>query len=257
MNRMERVFQKMQEKNERILVAYFPLCDPILDDQVVWAGKYFANGTTVLEMGLPFENPMLDGAVVRRSMERTLKQHTVADAFEVIASFREAYPDNILQIMTYFEIADYMGIDTFADACAQAGVDAVLSPNTPLERVADLDAALEGLDIINLRFVPYHLTETVERDLIEHARGYIFQQAVDGATGPQKMVSPQIGINVRRLKDLGITTPVIAGFGISNASQIKEVCSMGADGVIVGSSILRALEDGMGEEFIKSLRNAL
>ena len=73
----------------------------------------------------------------------------------------------------------------------------------------------------------------------------------------QKTVSPQVGINARRLKELGINTPVLGGFGISNAQQAKEVCDMGTDGVIVGSAVITAIQNGKGEEFIRSLRMAL
>ena len=120
-----------------------------------------------------------------------------------------------------------------------------------------LAAALEGRGLINLRFAPYQLTAEAEADLKANARGYIFQQSVDGVTGPQSTTSPQVGVNVARLKSLGITTPVVAGFGISNARQVGEMRAMGADGVIVGSAILSAILAGNGEAFIKSLREAL
>lgn len=256
-NRMETTFQAMAEKGEKILVAYYPLCDPLIEDQVAWAGTYFENGATVLEMGIPYVDPVLDGATVRASMARALEEHDVSDAFKVIAELRAAYPDNILQVMTYYEIIDQMGIEEFAKACAQAGADGVLSPNTPAEVVPALDEALSKHGLINLRFSPYHLTPEAEEDLKQNARGYIFQQAVDGATGAQPTVSPQIGVNVKRLKSLGITTPVVAGFGISNGEQVAEAIGMGADGCIVGSAILTAIEKGNGAEFIKSLRDAM
>ena len=256
-SRMKKIFDQMNQEGKKILVAYFPLCDPALDDQVAWAGKYFANGATVLEMGLPYENPSLDGKTVQDSMERALEKHTVDDAFDVIRSLRAAYPDQILQVMTYYEIIDGMGVKEFARRCAESGADAVLSPNTPADRGAELDAALAEHGLFNLRFAPYHLTDAAEQDLIDHAQGYIFQQAVDGMTGPQKTTSPQAGINAKRLKSLGITTPVVAGFGISNAQQVGEMCAMGVDGVVVGSAIITAILEGRGEEFIKSLREAL
>lgn len=257
MNRMKIIFQEMLEKGQRILVSYFPLCDPALEDQVAWAGKYFENGATVLEMGLPYENPHLDGKTVKDSMDRALEHHTVEDAFETIRALRKAYPDNILQVMTYYEVIADMGIEAFARRCAEAGADAVLSPNTPPEQAAALDAALEQYGLFNLRFSPYHLTPAAEEDLKAHAKGYIFQQAVDGATGPQKTVSPQAGLNAARLKSLGITTPVLGGFGLSNARQVAEMCASGVDGVIVGSAILSAILEGRGETFIHSLRDAL
>lgn len=257
MNRMEKIFGEMQQRGEKILVCYFPLCDTLLEDQVEWAGHYFENGTTVLEMGLPYENPCLDGKTVQESMQRALSKYTVDDAFEVIGSLRKAYPDNILQVMTYFEIIERMGISEFAGKCAESGADAVLCPNIPEDKLGELDQALKSKDLINLRFSPYHLNEAAEKDLVENAKGYIFQQAVDGATGMQKTVSPQVGKNAKRLKELGIQTPVLGGFGISDGGQAKEVCSMGTDGVIVGSAVITAIQNGNGKEFIRSLREAL
>lgn len=257
MNRMKKIFDVMMGKDEKILVSYFPLCDPLLGEQVDWAGRYFANGTTVLEMGFPFETPYLDGKVVSTSMKRALSRHTLDDAFSVIRSLRTAYPNNILQIMTYYEIIEKIGINIFARRCFECGVDAVLSPNIPGDQLEKLDIALEKHEIFNLRFSPYNLTVETQKDLLKHAKGYIFQQAVDGVTGPQKIVSPQVGTNVKILKDIGIQTPIIGGFGISDAQQVEQMVALGTDGVVVGSAIIDAIERGQGEAFIRSLRNAL
>lgn len=257
MNRMEKVFGEMQKAGKKILVGYFPLCDPELADQVEWAGKYFSNGVTVLEMGLPYEEPCYDGKVVRDSMERALKEHDVNDAFDTISELRKAYPDKILQVMTYFEIINKMGIKEFAKRCFDSGADAVLSPNIPPERMAELDSALAEYDLINLRFAPYCLNEEVIADLKKNAKGYIFQQAVNGVTGAQKTTSPQVGINVKLLKNNGIKTPVLGGFGISNPQQVGQMKEMGTDGVIVGSAIISAIINCKGEEFIGQLRGAL
>jgi tryptophan synthase alpha chain len=257
MNRMEKVFEEMQKTGKKILVAYFPLCDPALENQVEWADKYFRNGVTVLEMGLPYENPCYDGKIVRDSMERALKGHDINDAFSIISELRKAYPDRILQVMTYFEIVDKMGMKEFAKRCLDSGADAVLSPNVPPECIEKLDSVLAEYGLINLRFAPYHLTEEKVSDLEKNAKGYIFQQAVDGVTGPQDTTSPQVGINVKLLKNRGIKTPVVAGFGISRPEQAGEMKAMGADGVIVGSAVISEIIAGKGEEFIKQLRGAL
>lgn len=257
MNRMEKILSEMKEQGQKIIVCYYPLCDTLLEDQVEWAGKYFENGTTVLEMGLPFEDPHLDGKTVQDSMSRALSKYTVEDAFEVIRTLRATYEDKILQVMTYYKIIDRMGIESFAKRCADCGADAVLCPDIPKEKFPEMDRVPSSYGLLNLRFSPYHLNAEAEEDLIKNAKGYIFQQAVDGATGMQKTVSPQVGINARRLKELGINTPVLGGFGISNAQQAKEVCDMGTDGVIVGSAVITAIQNGKGEEFIRSLRMAL
>ena len=161
MNRMERVFAELSERNEKILILYFPIQDTILEDDVEWAKKYFQGGCTFLEIGLPNDNPLLDGKTVRESMERALAHSDLDKVFSSIRRIREQCPDNILQIMTYYHIIDNMGMEVFAEKCRAADVDAVLSPNVPAKKMGELDEALERYGIINLRFVPYHLTDEI------------------------------------------------------------------------------------------------
>lgn len=258
MNRMQQLLSDMKARGEKILVAYFPLADTALGgDDAGWAKKYFDNGATVLEMGLPYEDPVLDGKTVRDSMERALS-HTTTDAvFSIIKGIRDACPENILQIMTYYGNIEKYGIEDFARRCAGCGADAVLAPDTPFEKYPELDAALGKHGLLFLRFSRYHLTDEAVRDVQEHADGYVFQQAVDGATGVVEGVSPQVGKNFERYRAAGVQTPLIAGFGISTEEQVKAALALGADGVVVGSAILSHILAGDGEAYIASLRAAL
>lgn len=256
MNNMRKVFSEMMAENEKILVCYFPLCDPLLDDQVEWAGKYFEAGTTVLEMGLPYKNPCLDGKTVRDSMERALKDHDMDDAFDVIAKIHEKYPDNVLELMTYYENVSELGVEEFARKCHETGVDSVLAPNASFEQLKEMDEVFRKYDLINLRFAYYNISEEQLEDL-KTSDGFIFVQAVNGATGPQKTVDKHVGENVKLLKDAGIKIPCIGGFGISNPDQVYEMKSMGTDGCVIGSSVLSSIAEGNGFEYIKSLREAL
>lgn len=257
MNKMRAIFDKMMSNNEKILVTYFPLCDPELEDQVQWAKDYFANGTTVLEMGLPYHNPVLDGKTVKDSMLRALEHHTLEDAFKVVGEINKACPNNILEIMTYYENVELYGLEKFARKCKDVGVDAILAPNMPDEVKPEADRIFKKYDLINLRFATYNLTEAEIEDLKQNADGFVFVQAVDGATGPQEKVDLHVGENIRKLKEAGITTPAVAGFGISNAEQVSEMIKLKADGCIVGSSVISAIIKGTGKEFIHSLREAL
>ena len=253
-NRMDHVFDEIKKAKGKILALYFPVGDTILNGaECEWAGTYFEGGCTVLEIGLPNENPVLDGKTVADSMERALSHANLDEIFRKIKDIREQYPQKVLQIMVYYQVIEKIGIERFADICHNCDVDGVLSPNTPGESMADLDRALNRYHIHNLRFSPFHLTKEALIDLKANASGYIFQQAVDGATGAQPTVSPTVGENIERLKGAGIETPVLAGFGISNAQQIKEALAMGADGVIVGSAVLSHIIKGDGAAFIKSL----
>lgn len=256
MNNMRKVFKEMMEKGEKILVCYFPLCDPLLDDRVKWAGKYFENGTTVLEMGLPYEDPSLDGKTVRDSMERALKEHDLEDAFVEIAKIHEKYPDNVLEIMTYYENVAKYGVEEFARKAKEAGADSVLAPNATIKQLQEMDRVFEKYDLINLRFAYYNLTDEQIEDL-KHADGFVFVQAVNGATGPQASVDKHVGENTRTLKEAGVKIPCIGGFGISNPDQVYEMKNMGTDGCVIGSSVLTSIADGNGETYIRSLREAL
>ena len=257
MNRMEKIFGENIKNGRGSLVLYFPIGDPILGDDVAWAGKYFDNGCDVLEIGLPYENPIFDGPTVASSMDRALEVVDLEEVFRRIKMIRDAYPDNILQIMTYYENIEKYGLEEFAKKAYECGADGVLAPNIPPEVMPELDKALEQYGLFNIRFAPYTMTEEALEDLKANAKGYIFQQAVNGATGAQKEIDPAVKDKIQFIKDQGVTTPVFAGFGVSGAEHIRQHLERGADGCIVGSATISHIQAGDGEEYIRSLSEVL
>ena len=253
MNHMEKVFTEMKKKGEKVNVLYFPIGDTILGDSVEWAKKYFDNGCTVLEIGLPYENPALDGPTVADSMARALTQVDLEKVFAMIGQIRKECPENILQIMTYYENIAKYGVKEFARKCRDCGADAVLTPNSSPEQREELDRELGKYDMINLRFKPFHMSEEDIMDCAKNARGYIFSQAVDGGTGTRATVSPHVAENVKILHDSGTKALVVPGFGISNPQQAEEVLKMGADGFVIGSAVIKHIIAGDGESFIHSV----
>lgn len=254
MNRMEKTFAELKARGEKVNVLYFPIGDPVLGDSVEYAKKYFANGCTVLEIGLPYEDPYLDGKTVATSMERaTADGIDLLKAFDIIKKIREACPDNILQPFTYMENVMKIGIKAFSEKCHEVDADAVLIPVTTVEQRKELDEELGKYGIINLRFKPYNMSEEDVRDCVDNAKGYIFSQAVNGATGARESVDPHVAENIKTLKDAGAKALIVPGFGISDAKQAKEVLNMGADGFVIGSATLKHIENGDGEEFIASV----
>lgn len=254
MNRMTSVFTEMKERREKVNVLYFPVGDPAIGDSVEAAEVYFNAGCTVLEIGLPYEDPYLDGKAVRDSMERALKAVDLEEVFGILKAIRKRCPENIMQVMTYFGNIEKYGIKSFAERMHEIGIDAVLTPDAPKEQIAALDAALEKYDIIHLRFMPYILKEEDIEECRIQAKGYIFSQAVNGGTGAQTRVDPHVAENIRLLKDCGTQALIVPGFGISDAAQAKEVLDMGADGFVIGSAILSHFLRGDGEDFIRSVR---
>ena len=255
MNRMTRILNGMKNRGEKALVLYFPVGDPTVEDDADWAEKYFANGATVLEIGLPYRIPYLDGKVVTETMERVCARHSLDDVFGIIAKMRRRCPEQILQVMTYYGNIAYEGIEVFAQKCGEAGVDAVLAPDIPADQRGIVDEVFERHGLLNLRFASFHFPDE-ELEELKQAKGYIFLQAVDGATGVQGSVSPQIARNIQRMKRAGISVPIIPGFGIGTPEQAAAVLEMGADGVVVGSAVVNSLLERRGEQFIKQLRQA-
>lgn len=254
MNRMDIAFEENKKKGRGSIALYYPTGDSLFEGKdVEWAGKYFACGCDCLEISLPYENPILDGPSVRDSMLRALKNVTLEDVFGIIADIRRTYPDNVLQIMTYYENIEKYGFEVFAEKCHACGADAVLAPNIPEAVMGKLDEALAKYNIYNLRFAYYTLTTEQLTDLKANAKGYIFQQAVNGATGAQEDIDPQVKDKVLFLKEQGIQTPVFAGFGISKPEHVRAHVANGADGVIVGSTIISHIQSGDAEEYMKAL----
>lgn len=257
MNRMEKTFNDNMAKGKHSLVLYFPLGDTMFDSDLNWARRYYENGVDVLEMGLPYEDPALDGPSVRSSMERALSHVNLEQCFESVKGIRRGFPDKVLQFMTYYGNISKYGAERFAEICHECDVDAVLTPDATFEQLSELDAALDKYNIFNLRFSYYNITTEALEDLKANAKGYIFQQAVDGGTGARETVDPKVYKNVKRIKEYGITTPAFVGFGINRPDQAAEVCSMDADGIIVGSAVINHILDGSGESYIKSLSEVM
>jgi len=257
MNRMRDKLTAMKKSGHKILVSYFPIGDSYVADTVKWATDLYNWGTDVMEIGLPFEEPFLDGKTVADSMERARERTNLDKVFEEIKEVREANPDEIIQAMTYVENILKYGASNFAKLCSDCGVDAVLAANASPTEMHILDKAFKEYDIINLRFEPYNLSDENVQDLKENADGYIYLQAVDGKTGSSAEITDQVGKNVKLLEGEGIDTPKIPGFGISAPEHVRTYLSMGSDGVIIGSAIINNIIHGTCEEYIKSIRDAL
>lgn len=257
MNHMERVLAEKKAAGHKIFVGYFPLGDPAMGKQVERVGEFIADGVDVLELGIPYKDPSLDGAVVSASMARALEVTTPLAAMDSIADLRDAYPDACLQIMTYYETIDAMGVDAFCEHAAAAGANGILAPNVPEDREDDLAKAIEGHGLLQPLFVPVDVSDKDVEGFAEKGRGYLFLQAQEGKTGPRDGVSPRVADNVRRLREAGASAALCAGFGISKPKQISDLMAMGAEGVIVGSSIIDAVLAGTSREYISSLRAAL
>lgn len=257
MNHMEQVLLDKVHVGRKIFVAYFPLGDPLMGNQVERVGEFLDAGVDVLELGVPYRNPVLDGPVVSASMSRALQNASADSIMESIANLRQAYPDACLQIMTYYEAMTEMGLDAFCAKARSVGADGILAPNVPQQAQPTFDQALDSYELLQPLFVPIESSDEALQNFATKGRGYLFLQAQEGKTGVRDGVAERVATNIQKLKQLGATAAICAGFGISKPAQVATLMDMGADGVIVGSSIIQSVLDGSYRQYLGQLRDAL
>ena len=217
-----------------------------------------AGGADVIELGMPFTDPMADGPAIQAANLRSLaKGTTTADLFGIAAAFRQRHPDTPLVLMGYANPMTIRGPEWFAAECAKAGVDGVICVDIPSEEDAELGPALRaaGVDLIRLA------TPTTDAarlpDVLNGAGGFLYYVSVAGITGQQQAAQASIDDAVARLK-AATDLPVAVGFGVRTPEQAAAIARV-ADGVVVGSALVELVgEHGdSAPEHLRALTAAL
>ncbi|WES35966.1 tryptophan synthase subunit alpha [Ruminiclostridium papyrosolvens DSM 2782] len=259
MNLLDVKFSKLKKKNEGALIAYFPLGE-VGFNTIELARTYIDNGVDILEIGFPVETPYLDGKVVSDSMKRILNNDfEVQGFFDEIKKIRREFKDQPLEVFAYTSVFEQISMEDFLSLCENSGVDSVLFVGADNLKMKELSTVIPP-SIYNLWFVPYNYSEDYINEVKDSAKGYIFLQATDGVTGARNELESGLKDIIRETKKKLDNIPICPGFGISNADHCKQIKEMGADGVIIGSSLLKFLVTHSLEEtgsFIKELKSAL
>ena len=264
MSRIEATFAALRGAGRKALVPFVTAGDPALDATVPVLHALVAGGADVLELGVPFSDPMADGPVIQRSSERALARGAgLAYVLDTVRAFRETDARTPVVLMGYLNPVEIRGVERFAADAAEAGVDGVLLVDLPPEEAGDLRAALSarGVDLILLAS-PTTPDARLQR-LCGDAQGYLYFVSFAGVTGADRL---DAGAAAGRLQALRAASavPVLAGFGIRDADT---ACAMAAhaDGVVVGSALVAALADAPDSQaaaaaatrFIAPIRAAL
>lgn len=262
MKRIESLFAGLRVENRKALIPYLVAGDPAPAQTVPLLHALVEAGADLLELGVPFSDPMADGPVIQQACERALKQGmSLGEVLKIVAAFRKENAHTPLILMGYMNPIEAMGVEAFATAAAKAGVDGVLVVDLPVEEAGELDAALQaqGLGLIML-VAP---TTSVERlaAICEMARGFVYYVSLKGVTGTQNV---DLDVLAGRLSELRAVTrlPLGVGFGIRDAKTAAAVAAR-ADAVIIGSALVAQLAEAAADPmtaaktFIQQLRIAL
>ncbi|WP_440710336.1 tryptophan synthase subunit alpha [Herbiconiux sp. YIM B11900] len=224
------------------LVGYLPVGFPDLDTSIDAAVALVENGVDVLELGLPYSDPVMDGPVIQAATVAALEGGTrLKDAFTAVERIR-ARVDAPVLLMTYWNPVLQYGVDRFADDLVSAGGAGLITPDLTVDSGADWLAASDrtGLDRVFLA-APTSTDERL-RLAIEHSRGFVYTVSTMGTTGARTDLDAAARSLVTRLREQGGDS-LCVGIGISTAAQISEILGY-ADGAIVGSALVKALSDG-------------
>ena len=256
MSRITSVFQKVGHK---ALIPYITVGYPDTETTLKAISLLEENGADIIELGIPFSDPLADGATIQESSYQALLKGVNTDTcLEIVRQAREK--TNVpLIFMTYYNPALRYGLEKFCSACAEVGVDGLIVPDLPPEEGADLKsfARRYGLDLIYL-LAPTSTPERIKM-VAEQSSGYIYLVSVAGVTGARSSLPPDLTSFIARVRHEA-RQPLCVGFGISTAEQAGEIGKL-ADGVIIGSKLIQLMKEDQTlsglSNFIKSARSSL
>lgn len=262
MGRIAQRFKDLAGRGESALVTFVTAGDPDLETTEKLVLELERSGADLIELGVPFSDPMADGPTIQLASERALAAGTTLPAIlSLVARLRERTEIPIV-LMGYYNPIFAYGAERFADDAARAGVDGLLVVDLPPEESAELKGATEraALDLIFL------LTPTSDQGRVDTvsrlASGFVYYVSVTGVTGARTALADTLADRVTQVKG-GLDLPLVVGFGISDPAQAGEMARV-ADGVVVGSALVKYCERFRGEEllsqagaFVRALKDGI
>jgi tryptophan synthase alpha chain len=262
MSRIDWTFEKLKERGRAALIPFVMTGAPDLQATEGLVLKMADNGADMIELGVPFSDPLADGPTIQSASQRALKNGVNLREIFLLSKKLNGIPAPLI-LMTYFNPVIQYGLKVFVEHCKESGVGGVIIPDLPPEEAADwvMEARSVDLDTIFLT-APTSTPERI-RLVDQSSRGFIYHVSITGVTGVRQELPDGLEADVRRVKE-NSHKPVAVGFGISTPGQAREV-SRFADGIIVGSAIIRIMgeshnsTDGIARVggFVSSLSNAL
>lgn len=250
MKTLEKQIRSVVQEEKRAFVPYIMAGDgglDVLNDRLLFLQEA---GVTAIEIGIPFSDPVADGETIQQAGERALaKGVTLSKVMDTLKT-RSHHVDVPLVVMTYLNPVLAYGIRDFVARCSEVGIKGLIIPDLPMEESGPFASELVGTDIALIPLVS--LTSSAERiaNIVSRAEGFVYAVTVNGITGVRNAYDESLMHHLQQLK-ASSPVPVLAGFGISTASQI-ETFGQWTDGVIVGSAIVEAFHRG-DEQFISEL----
>ncbi len=263
MNRIVERFARLKREGKKAFIVYIGAGDPNLEATRQLGLAFDKVGVDILELGVPFSDPLADGLVNQLAAQRGLESGTTPPkVLETVAAIRR---DSRIPVVLYiyFNLIHRVGMERFIQDAAKAGVDGLLVLDLPPEEAGDYEALMRDAGLCNIYLVAPTTPEARIGKIVKRGAGFIYYVSREGVTGMQNKIAANLAQQVARIR-AHTELPVAVGFGISNPEQAKLVASV-ADGVVVGSAVVNQIAQhgkspelvGKVGEFVNSLADAV
>lgn len=246
MNRIDKKFKELKAQAKKAFIAFIMAGDPSLSATKKLIFELAKQGADIIELGVPFSDPLADGPTIQKASERGLKSRTtLPSVFNLVRNVRLEIETPIV-FLIYYNLVFHYGLARFVKDAVASGVDGVVIPDLPPEESKDLRIVAKkcGLSVIHL-LSPTSSSYRIKK-ISNASTGFIYYVSLTGTTGARKNLSEGLALNLKNIKRL-TKKPVCVGFGISTREQVKELQKI-ADGAIVGSAIIKVIEQNIGKK---------
>lgn len=263
MSRIQSVFQRLQASGRRALIPFITAGDPDPELTVPLMHALVESGADIIELGVPFSDPMADGPTIQRASERALaKGMSLRKVLDMVRTFRAQDGDTPVVLMGYANPIEAIGPEHFVAAASDAGVDGVLVVDYPPAECEAFTAAAKAAGIDPIFLLAPTSTEQRFDDVAKIGSGYIYYVSLKGVTGSGALDFNDVAVRLPQIR-ARVGMPVGVGFGIRDAESARRIGEV-ADAVVIGSRIIEELENSPREDavtnvkvFLRSIRTAL
>ena len=245
MSRIAHVFARARQENRAAFVAYVCAGDPDFDTSLAVCRALLANGVDVLELGVPFSDPLADGLTNQLAAQRALESGmTAARVFELVRRIRE-FSETPIVFYTYYNLVFANGVDAYVRTAKVAGVDGILTLDLPPEEAGEVTTACRKHGVETVFIIAPTTPDARIAMIAAVTTGFLYYVSREGVTGVRDQVAGNIPEAVARVR-AHTRLPMVVGFGIGTRAQVAQVAAH-ADGVVVGSALVNCVRDNLGD----------
>lgn len=251
MNRIDALFKTLKKKRKKAFIVYITAGDPSLRATEKLIVELERSGADLVELGIPFSDPLADGPTIQKASQRALARGV--NIKSILRMVRQARKKVKLPLvfMTYYNLVLHYGLGKFVKDSVASGADGIIIPDLPPEEANGLINATKKKDFATIFLAAPTSTKKRLKNIAAKSKGFIYYVSLTGVTGAREKLPQDIVKNVRSLKRI-TKKPVCVGFGVSTPTQAKKISRL-ADGVIVGSAVIKVIEKNKGKNLNKKV----